>query len=456
MRTRQTHAPEVYPPYVDHARADELREIDRILEETPELVELVFWDLVRGEVDPDRGRDGMSARQILGAALAYHLVASSFEDLAFLLMDSLACRRFCRIPSLDQAPGASTLHDHISAISAPTWQVIDDVLLEKARAEGIESGDTIRTDCTVCESDIHPPTDVSLCCDVVRVGSRLLDQASDEIDIDWTDHTLRAKRRALEVRNASGTHRQEPCRDVLTVTDETLASARTALERIEASPKGAIQQEASPLGRLADRLERLLDRGERIVEQTRRRLLDGETVSADETLVSLFEPHTDIIVTSQGEVEFGHKLMLTMGASSRVLDVLVLEGNPADSQLTELSIERHLTTYGEPPRRAAYDGGLASKANLEALQEDYDLDEVAFHKKRGLDPEAMTTSRRAYRRLRAFRSGAGGLISWLKHTVGLQRCRWNGLDGFRTYVHGAVVSANLVTMARHRLERRPG
>lgn len=456
MRTRQTHDPDVCPPYVDHARAEELREIDRIFGETPELVELVFLDLVRGEIDPDQGRDGMSARQVLGAAVTYHLVATSFDHLAFLLKDSLACRRLCRIPEPEQAPASSTLWDNISAISAPTWQAIDDVLLEKARSEGIEPGDVIRTDCTVCESDIHPPTDVSLCCDVVRVGSRLLDQASDEVDVDWTDHTLRAKRRALEVRNASGQARQEPCRDLLKVTEWTLEYAQAALEQLKASPEWAVQEEDAPLGRLVEALECLRRRGCRIADQTRCRLIDGEKVSADQKLVSLFEPHTDIIVTSRGEVEFGHKLMLTTGASSMVLDALVLEGNPADSQLTELSIERHVTTYGEPPRCAAYDGGFASKANLDTLQEDYDLDEVAFHKTRGLAPEEMTTSRRTYRRLRAFRAGAEGLISWLKHTFGLKRCRWRGLDGFRAYVHGAVVSANLVTMARHRLERRPG
>jgi len=457
MRTRQTHAPDACPPYIDHPRADELREIDRILEETPELVDLVFLDLVRGEIDPEQGRDGMSARQVLGAALAYHLVASSFDHLAFLLKDSISCRRFCRIPEPEQAPASSTLCDNISLISAMTWQAIDDVLLEKARSDDIESGETIRTDCTVCESNIHAPTDVSLCCDVVRVGCRLLEEAADVVDIDWTDHTLRARRRALEVRNTSGQARQDPCQDLLKVTEWTLEYARAALDRLDASSEWAVQAETSSLGRLIDALTRLLRRGDKIVDQTRRRLLEGEKVPADEKLVSIFEPHTDIIVTSQGEVEFGHKVMLTTGPSSMVLDVLVLEGNPADSQLTELSIERHVTTYGESPRCAAYDGGFASQDNLDALQNDYDLDEVAFHKTRGLEPDEMTTSRRTYRRLRAFRAGAEGLISWLKHTFGLKRCRWTrGLEGFRAYVHGAVVSANLLTMARERLERRPG
>ena len=36
----------------------------------------------------------------------------------------------------------------------------------------------------------------------------------------------------------------------------------------------------------------------RVIVQTRRRVLDGESVPASEKLVSLFEPHADIIVKS--------------------------------------------------------------------------------------------------------------------------------------------------------------
>ena len=36
----------------------------------------------------------------------------------------------------------------------------------------------------------------------------------------------------------------------------------------------------------------------RIISQTQRRVFDGETVPAGEKLVSLFEPHADIIVKS--------------------------------------------------------------------------------------------------------------------------------------------------------------
>lgn len=457
MRTKQKHDAGSCPVYVDHPHADELREIDRILTDTPELAELVYLDLVRGDIDPDKGRDGMSADQVLRAAIAYHLSAPSFEDLAFRLQDSSSYRRFCRIPEPEEAPSSSTLHDNITTISPITWQAIGDMLIARASKENIEDGTKIRSDCTVCESNIHPPTDVSLCYDVVRVGTRLSDEVDDDIEITGSDHTLRASRRLLEFRNASGAERTDACRKLLRVTGWTLGYVASAIEAIEQAATSTVKPNDENRDRLIAKLTRLLERGRAIVDQTRRRLIEGEKVPASEKLVSLFEPHTDIIVTSQGEVEFGHKLALTTGASSMILDVIVLEGNPADSNLCELLVERHVQTFGDPPRQVAFDGGFASGPNLDTLKNDVGVEEVAFHKKRGLTEDEMTSSRRIYRQLRKFRAGIEGVISWLKHTLGLDRCRWtSGLSGFRAYVHGAVVTANLLTMARHGLDRGAG
>ena len=42
-------------------------------------------------------------------------------------------------------------------------------------------------------------------------------------------------------------------------------------------------------------------------------MLDGEAVPAGEKLVSLFEPHADIIVKGGRQVQYGHKLNLATG-----------------------------------------------------------------------------------------------------------------------------------------------
>ena len=86
---------------------------------------------------------------------------------------------------------------------------------------------------------------------------------------------------------------------------------------------------------------------ERIIAQTERRVLRGEAVAANEKIVSLFEPHADIIVKGGREVEYGHKLNLTTGRSGLILDLVIEAGNPADSDRFLPMLNRHIGFYGE-------------------------------------------------------------------------------------------------------------
>jgi IS5 family transposase len=74
--------------------------------------------------------------------------------------------------------------------------------------------------------------------------------------------------------------------------------------------------------------------------------------------------------------------------------------------------------------------------------------DVAFHKKKGLKVSEMVKSLWVYHKLRNFRTGIKGNISCLKRAYGLSRCTWKGLDHFRSYVWSAVVSRNLLLLAR--------
>src|SRR5499433_1819437 len=101
----------------------------------------------------------------------------------------------------------------------------------------------------------------------------------------------------------------------------------------------------------------------RVIVQTQRRVVDGEIVPASEKLVSLFEPHADIIVKGGRQVQYGHKLNAT-GKSGLILDVVIETGNPADAERFVSMLDRHIARTGAPPRQTAADGGYTSRANL--------------------------------------------------------------------------------------------
>ena len=188
-----------------------------------------------------------------------------------------------------------------------------------------------------------------------------------------------------------------------------------------------------------------------VISQTERRVFGAEIVPASDKIVSLFEPHTDIIVKGRREVQYGHKLNLVSGRSGLILDVVIEHGNPPDSARLMPMLERHQANYGVMPRQLAADGGYASAANLRDAKA-AGVADVAFHKKRGLAIEDMTKSPSVYRRLRNFRAGIEAGISCLKRAYGLARCTWKGLPHFEAYVWSSVVAYNLSLLARYRLE----
>lgn len=188
----------------------------------------------------------------------------------------------------------------------------------------------------------------------------------------------------------------------------------------------------------------------RIIDQTARRVFNGESVPPDEKLVSIFETHTDIIKKSRRETEFGHKIALTTGQSTLILDCMVLEGNLADSDLARQMIERQIEIYERPPRQAAFDGGFASNANVGEIK-GLGVKDAMFSKKRGLKVLEMVKSSWVYHQLRNFRAGVEGGISFLKPCFGLDRCNWKGFTSFKAYVWSSIVTANPLILARHKI-----
>ena len=79
------------------------------------------------------------------------------------------------------------------------------------------------------------------------------------------------------------------------------------------------------------------------------------------------------------------------------------------------------------------------------------MSDVCFAKRRGLAVLDMVKSSWVYRKLRAFRAGIESVISLLKRAFGLDRCTWKGATGFVSYVRLGVLTANLLTLALHRL-----
>ena len=432
-------------PTSDHTQEIELEIISRIIDSTPTICDYVLQDLNRGKfIKKKSGADGMSADQVLRSAVVLHLFGFTYEQLAFHMNDSRSLRRFCRIGFADEGFKKSALNANIKRISEQTWEVILLDLVAYAHEAGIEKGRTVRIDCTVVESNIHKPLDSVQLWDSIRVLTRLLEQARYAIGdiIIFTDHRRVAKRRMVGIQYAKSQKQREPLyKNLLKYVYKTIGYARNAQYQLEKQ----LPNFESFL--IAEQINHYADLSEKVYDQTYRRVIQGETVPADQKIVSIFEDHTDIIIKDNRDTYYGHKICLTGGSSNLILDCKVLEGNPADTTLVEEMLDRQMQIYGRYPLKAALDGGFASKDNLLKAKE-RNIKDVCFSKKRGLKEADMCRSEYVYNKLRRFRAGIESGISWLKRSFGLTRCTWKGFESFKCYVLSSVVAANLLTMAR--------
>jgi IS5 family transposase len=426
----------------DHPQARELEAISRILDAEPTITALVHQDLCRGRELTATGANGMSAEQVLRAAIVKRMFGYSYELLPFHLMDSISLRAFCRVGIADKGFKKSAIAKNIKRISPASWEQINRMLVHYGNEQKVEKGRQARFDCTVMESNIHAPTDSTLLFDCVRVLARVLNALGQRgVKVPFTDHGRRAKRRLLAVQYAKKEgQRKAAYRDLLKLARRTVGYATAAIPvaKNDAGLEGLA---------LAAELERYVGLSRQVIDQTERRVLKGEKVPAAEKIVSIFEPHTDIIVKDRRETHYGHKVCLCVGASNLITDCVITEGNPADTELTLTMLDRQRDIYGRYPLKVSLDGGFASKANLAAAKE-RKIKDVCFAKKRGLHVEEMCRSQWVYDRLRRFRAGVESIISWIKRSLGFDRCTWKGRRSFESYVWLSTVTANLITLAR--------
>lgn len=439
--------------WVNHPHAHEYMLMSKVLDDAPDALKVVYECLVRVGGDPKRGRDTLTAEQVLRVLVVKMHENLSYEKLSFALADSTTFRSFCRL-SQDRVPSKSALQRHIKALTSECLEVVHRTVVRVGLRDGMESGDRMRCDCTVTETDIHDPSDSSLLWDCCRVLIRLTHRAREvgQLKLNFIDHCRKAKARALAVLNAKGPEqRRAPYEQLLEVTRQAVADAQRMGAALLEFPPVDVMDQLRAQQTVAE-IDRFVPLTRNVIFQTEQRVLQGQSVPARDKIVSIFEPHTDIIIKDRRETLYGHKLCLTQGGSGLILDVVVEDGNPADATLAVRCVERATDITQRVFKKVAFDGGFASKANVQDIKS-LGVEQVCFSKSRGIAIEDMVLNQRSYRKLRNFRAGIEATISWSKRCFGLRRCLWKGLESFKAYALASVLSANLLIIARSRAQQ---
>jgi len=183
----------------------ELKKVDSYLEDE-KLYRLIKKDLSqRRPKTTQTGRNSTPVDVILRMLVVKRLYGTSYEETERQVSDSLRLRQFCRV-YLNAVPDDTTLIRWANLIQPKTLEKFNQRIVQLAIERKVTGGRKMRTDGTVVESNIRPPSDGRLLADSVRVlarsvacGQTILKAAKRKVQDEFEDFTQTAKGLARQI-----------------------------------------------------------------------------------------------------------------------------------------------------------------------------------------------------------------------------------------------------------------
>ena len=434
-----------------------MRQVDQVLAD-PTLVQIVYGALARRwPQSRTRGRPATPAEVVLRLLLLKHMRNWSYHILEREVRANLVYRQFTRVGA-QKVPDAKTLGRLALALGPEIIEQIHARVVSIAREKQIVRGRRLRVDTTVVETDIHYPTDSSLLGDGVRVLTRAMKRIAKIAGRAGTglrDRTravgyqVRQIARASRSRVAQGQERLKASyRKLLYHTARVVGQAKRFAEEVATGRKrarGLLEQIG--LEANAAYLEGMIPLVQQVMHQARERIFNGNT-HVPGKLVSLFEPHTEVIRKGKAAkpTEFGKMIKIQEAEAQIVTHYEVSAERPSDCDLLLPAIAVHEQLLGRKPYLVTADAAFFSHRNELAAQ--------ARGVKRVAIPNRSTKStqrkrlekKRWFRNAQKWRTGSEGRISLLKRRHGLNRCRYKGMPGIQRWVGLGVIADNLINI----------
>ena len=442
MRETRNAQCSIFDFYSQHPLGQQLEALSNFLDSCPSLLEVIERDFRRPDT-ADTGANGLSVESAFRCLLLKQILQVSFDKLSFHLSDSMTYRTFARLEA-DCYPSRSGLHLVIRSIKAETLEQAAGLHLSHLIEDGVISVDKLRIDSTVTASNIAPPSDSQLLADSIRVLSRLMCQSKEltGVKIRFTDQRKKSKSLSYRIFNAKKAEKDSLYPQLLSCASRVLKQSGKALGRVKEECE--INKSSQHWIEKTEHYRALLMR---VIDQTQRRVYNEESVPSLEKIVSIFEPHTDIIVKGERDIQYGHKINLATQEDGFITYLNIEKGNPADVTLYHPVLQACQADYQQIPDSVVADGCYASQENAQQAKAD-GVKRNVFSKPVGLSLADMGVKKKTYDALRNFRAGVEGNISEFKRAFGANKATWKGREGFNAFVWASTLCYNLVRTVR--------
>jgi Transposase domain (DUF772) len=271
-----------------------------------------------------QGRSSTPVEVVLRLLVVQHLYNWSFAETEHFVSDSLVLRQFCRL-GWERAPDDTTLIRWAQLIGPQTLEQLNERAVELARQHKVTRGrprkrpNKLRVDTTVVATHIPHPTDSGLLGDGVRVLSRLVRRAKGMLAPErvaalgqaaFRSHTKTVRRLAQPMHRIARRRGEEAVEALKEADARLIAVARQSVREAQRAGVALQPETARGAQRLWGQLQQFVPLVEQGIQQAFRRVIAGEVMPAKEKLLSVFEPHTQVIPRHKAgkEVEFGRKL----------------------------------------------------------------------------------------------------------------------------------------------------
>jgi IS5 family transposase len=441
-----------------------LRALQYVYEQAPlrdEVLERIGKD-VNPDSRPDRGREGLSYWSIMVLAAVRLGCNFDYDKLQDLAEQHRALRLIMGIGDWDEHTDFDwrRIRDNVCLLQPSTIEKINHLIVAAGHKLKPEAIKAVRGDTFVVETNIHYPTESTLIEDglgkVVTLAAGLAETHGLS---GWRQHEhllqnvkeiVRQISRAARTK-VKGADRLKPgYRRLLTLAEDLLARARALLLSLRFRADG---EGIDWLGKgLAGRREALwhyLQLTDRVCRTATRRVLLGETVSNEEKIFSIFEPHTELIKRGKvpDPIQYGHKALVIEDAVGFICHYSVVANGVLDQDVLVPAMTELQEREGGKIEQASFDRAFHTAENQEKLASI--VDHPCIPKKgRDAGRRQQEGASVEFRQARQSHPGIESAIGALQAGNGQERCRDKSKLGYERYVGLGILGRNLQVLGK--------
>jgi transposase, IS5 family len=409
--------------------------------------------IVPQDTSKETGRPGMDLWKILVLGTIRLNCNFDYDKLLEITNEHRKVREFMGHIDFEEQYALQTVRDNVALLTPEVMNQVGRLVIEKGHKMFGKKDQELsgRCDSFVVETNVHFPTDINLLWDAMRKMVTLITMLFSDLGLtQWrqSEYILRKIKKLFNKANKLKRSKNKEASDIAHRT--YIDTAAGYVLRVRRDMEILRGMGCENIIRMAV-IEQYIAHAERQIDQIRRRVLNDETISHQEKVFSIFEPHTEWI--SKGKLgvpqELGLKVCILEDQHGFILHHQVME-KQTDEQIAVNMVSAAKERF-PGLSSCSFDKGFHSPRTQKDLAGI--LDKVILPRKGRLSAEAEAIEyEEAFIRARRRHSAVESAINALENHA-LDRCPDHGLEGFKRYVSLAVLARNIQILGA-KIQRR--